>query len=208
METPDQSKLLKKLSIVAGTPVSCSHHSQNYTRGVVYCKDLLGYTEENLLKKLSDQGVVRGERIGKKIDGILTLTPFLIISFRTQVLPFLLRAAWLRLLVCPYVPFLRRCFPYQFFGHISRNYKGQARGLPAICECYGTTHSPDCTAEVPRCAYCSGPHPASSNSSNRYLFEEIVSCKTVRKLTFAEARDRVLFRCVRSATTFAFVINT
>lgn len=44
---PDQSKLLKKLTTITDIPVSYYlHDSLNYTRRVVYCTDLLRYSEE------------------------------------------------------------------------------------------------------------------------------------------------------------------
>lgn len=67
--TPDQSILLKKLKGLP-TPQSLAR-TLKYTRGVVYCKDLLRYSEE----KLSNQGVVRVERIKKKVDVVLTPPP-------------------------------------------------------------------------------------------------------------------------------------
>lgn len=70
------------------------------------------------------------------------------------------------------------------------------------------THGSDCTAKAPRCAKCSSPHPASSKSCGRYLFEkEVVSFKILKKLTLAEARSRVLSLSVRLGITFASVIN-
>lgn len=51
------------------------------------------YPEEILTDKLKNQSVVKVERIKKKIDGVLTPTPSLIVSFQAQVLPHALRAA-------------------------------------------------------------------------------------------------------------------
>lgn len=58
----------------------------NFTRGVVYCKDLMIYSKEVLADKLKNQGVVKVEYI-KKINGILIPTSFPIISFNAQILP-------------------------------------------------------------------------------------------------------------------------
>lgn len=139
--TPNQKTQPKKLSMLANASISCN------ARVVIYCKDLLRYSEEKFLEKLSNQGVIRVKRI-KKFNVFLSPIPFLIISFRTQVLPPSLRAAWLRLLICSYRPLLQRFFYCQFFGHVGRNCRQQAEGFPAICERWGATHGPECTSKI------------------------------------------------------------
>lgn len=46
------------------------------TKVVLYYKDLLRYSEEIQIEKLKNQKVIRVERIKRKIDGVLSSTPF------------------------------------------------------------------------------------------------------------------------------------
>lgn len=133
------------------------------------------------------------KRIKKNIDRFFTPPP-LIISFKTQVLPPSTRVIWLQL--CLYIPLPRRCFHCQL--------------VITICEYCGTTHGLKCTADSSRCVHCPGLHPTSLKScnNNRYLFEkEVVFLKTLEKLAFAEARERVLSCFIFPGTNFASVLN-
>lgn len=89
----DQAYLSEKLMVINNKLVFCTpHETLNLARGAVYCKDLMRYSEEILEEKLKTQGVVKVEKIKKKIEEALTPTP-LIIFFQAQVLPPTLRAA-------------------------------------------------------------------------------------------------------------------
>lgn len=113
---PDQAPLIKKIN---DKRQSCilypprPHETLNLMREVVDCKNLLRYPEKILEEILKSQGGVKVERI-KKIDEHLTLTPSLIL--------FLCSGVIIYAEVRPYVPNPRRCYHYQFFGHVSRKY--------------------------------------------------------------------------------------
>lgn len=85
-------------------------HALNITYVVVCSKDLLRYSEDTLAEKLKNQGVAKVMKIKKKFDGVLTPTPSLIVSFHAQVLPFMLREAWLQLPVRSYILLPYRCY--------------------------------------------------------------------------------------------------
>ena len=117
-----ESDKIKTMKSLVSCPVVVSgHDTLNQSRGVVYCKDLLRYSEDDLLDGLKDQGVVRVERIRKKVDGVLVLTPSLIVSFNQLTLPEVLQAGYYPLRVRPYIPRPRRCFHCQRFGHVGKS---------------------------------------------------------------------------------------
>lgn len=64
------------------------------------------------------------ERIKKKFNGVPIPTPFLIISFKTQMLPSSLRATWFQLRVRPYVPLSAKMLSLPIFW---------SRGLKLHC---------------------------------------------------------------------------
>ena len=138
----EESLRIEGIGSLASCEVSVSgHDTLNQSRGVVFCKDLSGYSEEDLLDGLRDQGVVRVERIRKRVDGVLVATPSIIVSFDRLTLPEVLQAAYDRLRVKPYVPRPRRCFHCQRFGHVGKSCRRQQQGLPQICvQCGDVAH--------------------------------------------------------------------
>lgn len=92
------------------------------------------YSEETLIEKLKFQGVVKIERIRKKIDGLLPPTTSFIVSFHAQVLRCKYYSTTVNLNltvqykyysscglpVRPYIPLSRTCYYCQFFGHVGR----------------------------------------------------------------------------------------
>ena len=89
-----QSERLQALSTVGSLSISCTPHATlNQSRGVVYAKELLRFSVEELQLELADQGVVRVERVRKKMDGVLSDTPTLFVTFDSLRLPEVLVAA-------------------------------------------------------------------------------------------------------------------
>jgi hypothetical protein len=207
----DESNKIKEIENLASCAVTIkSHDTLNQSRGVVYCKDFLRYSEEDLLEGLKDQGVVRVERIKKKIDGVLVGTPTLIVTFDQLTLPDVLQAAYYPLKVKPYVPRPRRCFHCHRFGHVGRSCRRQQQGLPQLCvHCGQVTHGDnvDCI-NTPCCVNCQGAHAASSTQCDYYKFEaEVISIRTRERVTFAEAKERVRGMYVRPGVSFASALT-
>ena len=162
------------------------------------------------MEGLKDQGVVRVERIKKKIDGVLVGTPTLIVTFDQLTLPDVLQAAYYPLRVRPYVPRPRRCFHCHRFGHVGRSCRRHQQGLPQLCvQCGQVTHGEnvDCT-NPPCCVNCQGAHAASSTQCDYYKFEaEVISIRTRDRVTFAEAKERVRGMYVRPGVSFASALT-
>ena len=207
----EESATIEAINRLASCDVSVvGHATLNQSRGVVYCKDLLRYSEEELLDGLKDQGVVRVERIRKKVDGVLTATPSIIVTFDRLTLPDVLQAAYYRLRVKPYVPRPRRCFHCQRFGHVGKSCRRQQQGLPQICvQCGEATHGEGVVCpNPPSCLNCRGAHPASSIQCDHYKFEfEVLSVRARERLSFAEAKEKVRGLFLRPGVTFASVLS-
>ena len=97
------------------------------------------YSNEKLLYELSDQSVVGVDRLEKKVDGVLVLIPTLFLAFDRLKLPEVVKLAWLRLPVRPYIPSPRQCFHCQAFEHVSRSCHRLQDGHPAVCPLCGMT---------------------------------------------------------------------
>ena len=118
--TPEESEKLQKLKIINGNGAKCvPHKTLNQSKGTVYSKELLHYSEEKLREEFENQKVVEVKRIMKKENGSLRPTPLLIITFDLLKLPNTLSAAWYRLNIRPYIPSPRRCYYCQMFGHVN-----------------------------------------------------------------------------------------
>ena len=206
----EESKRVESIECLASVDVEvCGHTSLNEPRGVIYCKDFVRYSEEDLLDGLKDQGVVRVERIKKKVDGVLVPTPTVIISFDRLTLPDTIQAAYYRLRVKPYIPKPKRCFHCQRFGHVGKTCRRQQQGLPQVCvQCGEANHGDGVVCpNPPSCFNCRGAHPASSYQCDHYKFEcEVLAVRTRERVSFAEAKERVRGLFLRPGVTFASVM--
>ena len=207
----EESAKLKKIESLASCPVTVKRHDTlNQTRGVVYCKEYSKYSEEVFLNGLREYGVVRVDRIRKKVDGALVETPTLILTFDRLSLPDKLLVGYYSLKVRPYIPRPRRCFHCQRFGHVGRSCRRQQQGLPQICvQCGQEAHGENvnCT-NAPSCVNCQGAHPASSTQCDFYRFEsEVLAVRTRERMSFKEAKERVRGMFVRPGVSFATVLT-
>lgn len=106
------------------------------------------------------------------------------------------------------MPISRKCFPCQFFEHLGQTCRRQAHGIPAICERCELIHDTQCIAKSSKCVNCSSSHLTSLKKYDRHLFKKvIVTLKTIEQLTFLEAHDCVLTRCVCPGVTFISILT-
>lgn len=204
----EEANRLSALTGVPGSEVSCTpHKTLNQSKGVIFHRDLLRYSEERLLRELTDEGVVAVHRFQKKVDGVLTPTPSLLLTFNSLVLPSFVQCAWYPLSVKPYIPNPRRCFHCQSFGHVAQSCRRHLRGLPSTCvNCGNDGHAGECPGPI-KCYHCGGPHPASSKECDRYRFEkEILLVRTQERVSFPEAKKRALTRTIRPGVSYASIL--
>jgi len=92
--SPEEAERLLALFVVPGAEVSCTPHATlNQCKGVVFCRDIIRYTEK-LLREMKGEGVVDVYRFQKKVDVVLTATPSLLLNFKRLVLPEKVHCCW------------------------------------------------------------------------------------------------------------------
>merc|ERR1712002_1053561 len=83
--------------------------------------------------------------------------------------------------------------------------RAKDQGRSAVCcncaeEEHGTCY------RNPECVHCGGGYPSSSNECEVYMLErEIQATRTKEKVTFSEAREKVLAKCIRPGVSYAVV---
>lgn len=206
--SPEESKKLQSLRSLSGLTAKCSPHASfNQVRGVIHSKDLLRYSEERIQEKLKNQKVVKVQRMYKTVDGNLVPLPTLILTFDLLTLPSVVKAAWLRFPVRPYVPTPKRCYHCQRFGHVSDKCRLRLKNLPGTCFNCGQTAHGACD-KIPFCINCGESHPSSSRNCERYVLErEIQTVRAKEHISFSEAKQKVLSLCIRPGVTFSSVIS-
>ena len=173
-------------------PITVSaHRTKNSCRGVIFCLDLEGVSDEDIAEGLSDAGVVSARRIRSKRAGVLTPTHNIILTFNSIDLPQEVFVGYVRVKVRPYIPGPMRCFRCLRFGH-TRDY---CKNRPTCGNCAASDHTgDDCTAEDKKCVNCDAnqkPHSAFDPSCPALQREkEIVTIKVTERVTFREARER------------------
>ena len=208
VETSEESEKLQTIQNVQGNETKCfPHKTLNQCRGVVFSKDLVNYPEEMLKKEFEDQKVVEVKRIYKKENGSLHPTPTLILKFDLLKLPNILKAAWLRLPVRPYIPLPRRCYYCQRFGHFVSSCRRKLKNEGEICANCGQEAHGECQNDA-YCINCKGNHSATSKQCSKYLFEkDVLALKVMEKISFKEAKQRVMLDRGSQVLTYAEASN-
>ncbi|XP_064090772.1 uncharacterized protein LOC135204539 [Macrobrachium nipponense] len=167
-----ETEILKALPHLGGVKVECAVHAfWNYSKGMIYAPQLMTYSEKNLVEELKDQGVIRIERMKKRVNGVFVPLPNLIITFNSTRLPSIVKAAWLRFKIKQYIPRPRRCFHCQEFGHMLESCRQRLKGKPATCvKCSEPDHG--MCGKQARCIHCGDNHPSSSLNCDVYIIEK------------------------------------
>lgn len=185
-----QSTLLQQLKILSGSDIIVyPHHSLNFSRGVVFCRDLLNCTIEEIVSEMAPQQVVAAKRIKWRREGKLVDSPLLELTFDTPNLPGCVEIGiYQRVQVRPFVPAPMRCYRCQRYGHTASRCK-----RAQICHCGRPTHDGSRCVEPFKCVNCSGVHTA--RSQNCPLYKQEVAVQELRareKLSYPEAKRRLL----------------
>ena len=207
-ESKEVSEKLKNLSSMGGASVECkSNYALNHSKGFIYAPQLMPYTAKKLEEELKDEGIVKVERMMKKIDGVLTPQPGLVLTFASTKLPNAISAAWYKFKVKQYIPRPRRCFYCQEFGHVLSSCRRKEMGNDPICVNCGSVAHGHCQRD-PSCIHCGGNHPSSSLKCDVFLMEqEIQAVRITERISFSEARLKVLNQFIRPGISFASVVS-
>jgi hypothetical protein len=179
-------KYLKMTSFFDQVPVTVEPHATlNSCKGVIYCRELLDCSLDEIKKELKSVQVIDVVCIMKKESESLVATAGLILTFALPQPPEKLRVGYMSISVKPYFKNPQRCFRCQKYGHSSQG----CTNTETCCRCGQAGHSDkDCSKEE-QCANCKGKHSSNSRSCKTYLEEnEILKITTLEKLSFADAR--------------------
>lgn len=187
-KTEKQSRRLIEVTRFAGKLVKVeAHPTLNISKGVVYCRDLLNCTLEEIAEELRSSGVIQVKRLKTKIEGTFMDTPNHVLTFNSPSLPSNINVAFYKLKVRPYIPPPVRCFNCQLFGHVAEKCQSIK-----ICACGQPPHEPPCS-DNKKCVNCQGPHSAGYKNCPTYKVESAIQkVKTVEKLTYSEAKKKVM----------------
>jgi len=161
------------------------HPTLNSSKGIVFSRELVDCSVEELKEELKNELVTDVVRITRFENNVQTPTTGIILTFASPNAPKKIKAGYLSLSVRPYFRNPQRCFKCQKFGHSSKGCAG-----PEICSrCSVTGHDgKECTNEE-HCANCKGEHQASSKNCRVYIEEtDILKIATIEKLSFADAK--------------------
>ena len=169
-----------------------AHRTKNSNRGVIFCPDLEGVSNEDIADGLSACGVVNARRILSRRAGVDVPTPNIILTFSQLDLPREVPVGYVMVRVRQYVPKPMRCFRCLRFGHT----KDYCRNRPSCGKCAQNDHSGDqCTSETLKCVNCPEdpkPHSAFDQKCPALLRErEVLALKYNERISFREARERV-----------------
>ncbi|XP_058817899.1 uncharacterized protein LOC131681208 [Topomyia yanbarensis] len=181
-------QLIEMTQLINGTNVEITQHpTLNKTAGVIYDLDTKNLSTDLILEGLKAQGVIEVGRITKKVSGIPTNTPLLVVYFEGSYLPDHVYLGMLRVNVRRYYSSPMQCYRCGRFGHGSNNCKEKE-----ICLNCGTEH--ETTMENPckktsYCINCKGEHSARDRTCSVYEAEKhLVKVKTDNNITFPEVR--------------------
>ncbi|KAK4880824.1 hypothetical protein RN001_008970 [Aquatica leii] len=196
-----QSKQLIKCERFGGCEIEVvPHGTLNMSKGVIYYRDLLNCSINEIKENLKSQGGVDVRRIKTRRDGELIDTANHILSFNVTKLPRVIQAAFYPLQVRPYIPNPLRCFNCQKFGHSSVNCKHDKR-----CVCGKLTHEGSWCEEPIVCPNCQGQHKATAKTCAVFRQEmKIQEVKIVHRLSYFDAKKKV-DTMVTPSTSFAQV---
>lgn len=182
-----QSKRLIEITRFAGKLVKVeAHPTLNISKGVVFCRDLLNCTLEEILEELKSSGVIQVKRLRTKKEGTFIDTPNHVLTFNSPSLPSNINVAFYKLKVRPYIPPPVRCFNCQLFGHVAEKCQSTK-----ICACGQPPHEPPCS-DNKKCVNCQGPHSAGYKNCPTYKVENAIQkVKTIEKITYSEAKKKV-----------------
>ena len=162
-----------------------AHRSLNSCQGVIWCPDLEGYNEDEILDDVKDKGVTRVQRCFKKKGGLRVPT-HTFITFGKPTLPESLYIGLSHVKVSPFIPKPLQCYTCYGFGHPSM--KCRKKDNPVCGRCGHAAHEDKCT-QAAHCPNCKGGHGPTSKECPKYKKEALIrKIMSQKKIPFREAR--------------------
>lgn len=202
--SPAQARRLMEMKQFIQYEVEVKPHGRlNLCKGIIFCRDLLNCTDEEIRQELSKQDVIEVKRIQRKDGNNIISTGKFILTFNKVKLPNKIRAAYYSLSVEPHIPPPMRCFNCQKFGHISHKCPNSSR-----CACGSPSHEGQNCQEPLHCVNCEGNHSARSRKCPKFIEEmSIQKIKTLEKVTYSEAK-RIVSRNRQPKLSYAQAATT
>ena len=174
-------------------PVTVEPHNElNSCKGTVYCENLRGMTDIEILTELKEQNpnVTEIYRIKRKDGQDLVDTDKFIVTFNLRTLPDEMKIGYMITKVKTYIPNPRRCFKCQKYGHGKSKCQGQV-----ICARCGQAGHEYCDAPA-ECYHCKQPHDTTSKECPKYQLErKVQEQKALYNITMYDARKKVYESC-------------
>lgn len=164
------------------------HATLNTVQGVVFCWDAKFLTEDEILEGLTDQKVIKVQKIKKKVRGELVDTALCILTFKRFQLPTSIKFGFHSVLVKTYIPNPMRCLNCFLYGHTRKNCKNDR-----ICDqCSMVFHEPVACTTDKFCVNCNGSHDNFDKECPRFKREiAIQKIKVQDKISYIEARRKL-----------------
>lgn len=207
IDTEQQGKKIKEIKTIDKNPVTTAlHKTLNHCVGTVYSEAMSQSTEEEILEKLQDQGVIKVERMKKKTQNGLENTNRYIITFnRTKLQSLIKLAEWHREIVEMYIPTPMRCGQCQRLGHAK---KWCRRTSTACSRCSGEGHLQKYCPNEAYCINCRSNHPPTDRNCDAYKFKcEVLAAQAREHVTFHEANERVKERYIEQGKSASFAVR-
>lgn len=194
VRTEEQGSKLLQMKELLSEPITVApHEAHNQSKGVVTCTRLNGYSNEDIVEGLAEEGVILCQRIIRKPKSPNPEpTSTLILTFNKPDLPDrILITTGYKERVRQFIPLPKRCFNCQNYGHSGAKCR---KALPTCFRCGEDVegdHKPETCRQPIKCIHCNEPHTVAARTCSKYIFEkEVLTIKTKEHLSFPEARAR------------------
>ena len=164
-----------------------AHRTMNSSKGVIWCPDLEGIEEAEILENLQGEGVSHVERCMRKRGGIKVPTHTIFLTFDRPTLPeSIIISCYLKCKVSLFVPKPLQCYTCFRFGHPSA--KCRKKDKPICGRCGHEAHEDDCPQPA-LCPNCRGAHAPTSRQCPAFKKETLIKKLMVqKKIPFKAAR--------------------
>ena len=163
-----------------------AHRSLNSSKGVIWCPDLEGYDDAEILDDIKNKGVTQVERCFKKRGGLRVPTHTFFVTFCKPTLPESLYVGFSNVKVSPFIPKPLQCYTCYGFGHPSM--KCRKKDNPICGRCGHEAHEDKCS-QAAHCPNCKGGHGPTSKDCPKYKKEALIKkIMSQKKIPFKEAR--------------------
>lgn len=178
-------KFIQSKELIGLCTIQCKlHENLNCTKGTIYAPYLNDIPDDEIIRELSNQGVIAIHKFQKTIDNKIIKTGVMLLTFDLYHLPEKIKVSWNTVNIREYIPNPMRCKVCQKLGHTLKHCKNE----PICVQCNLPPHKPvDCTRT--QCANCLEEHAASSNKCSKFVQQkEILKIKIKNKCTISEAK--------------------